>query len=128
MERVYVRLNPATMVEDDNGVIYLKETVDETVSYQARNEYYLKVITDKPQILSNGTDVMSITVELYNYLDEFQSQSNEEVYFSMDRSIIAENFIDGVCEIEFSSAEAGEYFIQVQTKDSLDCNVKVVVV
>ena len=89
-------------------------------------EFHIKLTTDKETINSDGQDVIIITANVYNYLDEQQTVDIVDIVFELDGEKQIVPSTNGQAEITFSTNVAGEYIIKTNIPNFRNDEIKAV--
>ncbi|AYC29640.1 hypothetical protein [Paenisporosarcina cavernae] len=97
----------SNFIVQGDSVYKSEEIVTDTQTVSITSYYdqatHIRLSTDKETILSNGTDVATVTARLYNYEGQYQVGSNDSVTFSIDGAEQTLSLIDGQVSIEVTS-------------------------
>ncbi|WP_163538328.1 hypothetical protein [Gracilibacillus sp. YIM 98692] len=112
--------------QKENGILYkIRITKNGTVVKAATPEYYTKVSTNQTSIPADGQTEATITAEIYNYLDEPQTEWEGDIIFEVEGQEQTVSTTNGQAEITFSSEEPGDFTIKTNVPQM--CNGEVVI-
>ena len=102
----------------NNQNVIIKEFFDK--------EFHTKLTTNKQTITNDGTDTATITVSVYNYLNEAQTAWTGDVVFVLDGIEQLVPTTNGVTSIVFNTSVTGEYTFTTNIPKYRNGEVKVV--
>jgi hypothetical protein len=100
----------------NHEVLTVEEIKGETKLHIVRKhfdrEFHTKLKIDKINILADGIDQATITAEVYNYLDEAQTDWTGDIVFEVDGIEEIVSTTNGVASTTFDSQVTGEFTIK----------------
>jgi hypothetical protein len=82
--------------------------------------YYIIMTSDKLNILADGTDIATITVTIYNYLDQLATNFITNIIFEIDGTQKTVTPVDGKASITFNTSVAGTFVIKTVNDEVLN--------